>query len=122
MLSAFFPDKPRAAAAIDALVNGGVGDDLVNVAMHEGRVKHGDLGRAGGRSARRMLQGVVFGAVVGGVLGGTLAVVFAAGTMLVGTLVVAIAGKPSFFACLAIALGSIAPSSMVNDEKTRSGT
>src|SRR5215218_2138833 len=32
------------------------------------------------------------------------------------------AGKPSFFACLAIAFGSIAPSSMLKQEKTRKGT
>ena len=56
MVSAFFPDKPRAAAAIDALVNGGVGDELVNVVMHEGSVTHEDLGGAGGRSMRRTLR------------------------------------------------------------------
>ena len=90
MVCALFPDKPRAAAAIDALVNGNVSDELVGVVMHEGSVTHEDLGSGGARSGRRTLQGAVIGAVAGGVLGGVVALVFAPGGMLLSALFAAI--------------------------------
>lgn len=90
MLCALFDDKPRAAAAIDALVNGAVGEELVSVVMHEGSVTHEDLGVAGGRSGRRMLLGAAIGAGVGGLLGAVLGLVFAPAGALVSALLASV--------------------------------
>jgi hypothetical protein len=93
LVCALFEDKPHASAAMDALVNGGVGDDVVTVSMHEGSVTHEDLGVAAGLSGRRMVQGAVIGAAVGGLVGAVVGFVIApAGALLTALLVSVFAG------------------------------
>jgi uncharacterized membrane protein len=73
LVCALFDDEPRAAKAIDALVNGGVSDKVVSVVLHEGEVTHEDLGLAGEQSGRRMVQGAAIGTTIGALIGGLLA-------------------------------------------------
>ena len=73
LFCALFDDQPSAVSAIDELVNGIVGDDVVSVVLHEGTVTHEDLGVAAGKSGRRMLQGAAIGTTIGAVLGGLIA-------------------------------------------------
>jgi hypothetical protein len=73
LFCALFDDEPSAASAIDELVNGVVGEEVVSVVMHEGTVTHEDLGVAAGKSGRGMLQGGAIGTTIGAVLGGLIA-------------------------------------------------
>jgi uncharacterized transporter YbjL len=108
MLCALFEDEPHAAAAIDALVNGDVGDDLVNVVMHEERVRHEDLGLAGGRSGRRMILGAAIGAAVGGLIGGGLGLWLAPAGALFSALLASVLGGAAAGAAYATLAGVIA--------------
>src|SRR5687767_7037726 len=103
LFCALFDDEPSAASAIDELVNGVVGDEVVSVVLHEKTVTHEDLGVAAGKSGRRMLQGGAIGTTIGALLGGLvagladapMATVLVAGATggLYGTLAGAISGR-----------------------------
>ena len=90
LVCALFEDEPKAARAIDALVNGGVSEKVVSVVMHQGEVTHEDLGLAAEQSGKRMAQGAAIGTTIGAVLGGLLA--GPAGVLVGGPLAAVIAG------------------------------
>jgi len=78
-IAAMFNDHPSAAAAIDALVNGGFHTDRISMLVAESDRGHHFKIEAGNKAA----QGAIGGGVVGGAVGAIVAGLAATGLILV---------------------------------------
>lgn len=94
---AIFENHASAQQAVDQLLAHGVPDDVIDLVMHEGKVKEGDFAGPATEARRYGLFGGIATAIAGAVLGGLIAggIGVALGALsggLLGSIVASIAG------------------------------
>jgi len=93
LVCALFDDETTASAAVQRLLDSGVGEHVVSAVVHSGELHHEDLPLSANPTGVRSVEGAAIGSVVGAVLGGLLA--GPAGLLAVGPIVAALAGGAS---------------------------